>query len=272
VRASVSITLEDAAFGVKKDLQVNHMETCEHCKGNGCAEGTTPEVCQQCGGQGTVRMQQRTMFGSMSTTTVCPNCRGEGKIIHQPCKHCGGAGSLRRAKKISVTIPAGIDEGQAISLRGQGDIGKNGGSPGDLIVGIRVQPHPILKRSGNTIQVEQAIGFVQAALGAEMEIPTLDGKVKFTIPEATQTGTTFRLRDKGVPNLNGRGRGDQLITVRVETPRKLTATQKEALRQFAAALEPESNPPAAAGGAPDGGGGESEESAKGFFGKSKRKK
>ncbi|MDF2838952.1 MAG: Chaperone protein dnaJ [Evtepia sp.] len=260
VRVSMTITLEEAAFGCKKDVTVAHMEACDSCKGTGSAEGTTAEVCPSCHGSGTVRVQQRTMFGSMSTTTTCPNCHGEGKIIHQPCKNCGGNGAVRKQKKISINIPAGIDEGQAISLRGQGDVGKNGGSPGDLIVGIHVSPHEQLQRKGNTIYLEQTISFVQAALGAEMEIPTLDGKVKYTIPEGTQTGTTFRLREKGVPNLNGRGRGDQLIAVKVETPQKLTEVQKDALRQFAVAMGEI---------APS----ESEQSeSKGFFDKKRKKK
>ena len=260
VRVSLSITLEEAAFGCKKEITVSHLESCDSCKGTGSAEGTTAEVCSHCHGSGSVRVQQRTMFGSMTTTTVCPNCRGEGKIIHQPCKGCGGSGAVRKQKTISVNIPAGIDEGQAISLRGQGDVGKNGGGPGDLIVGIQIKPHPQLQRRGNTIYLEQSISFVQAALGAEMEIPTLDGQVKYTIPEGTQTGTTFRLREKGVPNLNGRGRGDQLITVKLETPQKLTAEQKEALRHFAEAMGeiPPSEEEAA--------------STKGFFDKKRKKK
>jgi molecular chaperone DnaJ len=236
VRVSLTITLEEAAFGCKKEISITHMESCDSCKGSGSAEGTTAEVCPNCHGSGTVRVQQRTMFGSMSTTTTCPNCHGEGRIIHQPCKSCGGSGAVRKQKTISINIPEGIDEGQAISLRGQGDVGKNGGSPGDLIVGIRVSPHPQLQRRGNTIYLEQTISFVQATLGAEMEIPTLDGKVKYTIPEGTQTGTTFRLREKGVPNLNGHGRGDQLVSVKIETPQKLTKDQKEALRRYAEAI------------------------------------
>ena len=232
IRTSVTITLEEAAFGAKKEVTINHLENCDGCKGTGCAEGTTAEVCPNCHGSGSVRVQQRTMFGSMSTTTVCPNCRGEGKIIHQPCKSCGGAGAVRRQKKISVNIPAGIDDGQAISLRGQGDVGKNGGPAGDLIIGIQVKPHPMLRREGTSIYLDRKISFLQAALGAEIEIPTLDGKVKYTIPAGTQTGTTFRLREKGVPLLNGRGRGDQLVTVKVEVPQNLNQSQREALHHF----------------------------------------
>ena len=236
VRGTVSVTLEEAAFGCEKEVTISRLEGCDTCEGTGCAPGTTAEICPNCHGTGSVRMQQRTVFGTMSTTTVCPNCRGEGKIIHQPCKACGGSGSLRRQKKINLTIPAGIDDGQAISLRGQGDVGKNGGPAGDLIVGIQIKPHPRLRREGTIIYLDQTITFLQAALGAELEIPTLDGKVKYTIPEGTQTGTTFRLRGKGVPTLNGRGRGDQLVTVKVVVPKDMTETQKESLRQFGAAM------------------------------------
>lgn len=278
VRTNQTITLEEAAFGVKKDISFSHMAPCDTCKATGCAEGTTAEVCPHCHGAGSVRVQQRTMFGSMATTTTCPNCRGEGKLIHQPCKSCGGAGALRRQKKLSVNIPAGIEDGQAISLRGQGDAGKNGGPSGDLIVGIHVQPHRELQRRGNTIYLERTISFVQAGLGVEMEIPTLDGKVKYSIPEGTQTGTTFRLREKGVPNLNGRGRGDQMVTVKVETPKKLTAAQKEALRRFGESMGEITDAPPTAPTAPTPPSAptppepEPPSGGKGFFDKKRKKK
>ncbi|MEG2000229.1 MAG: DnaJ C-terminal domain-containing protein, partial [Evtepia sp.] len=212
-----------------------------------------------CHGTGSVRVQQRTVFGTMASSATCPNCRGEGKIIHKPCKKCNGSGTARKQKKISINIPSGIDDGQAISLRGQGDQGRNGGPAGDLVIGIRIKPHEKLRRDGTTIYLEQVITFFQAALGTEIEIPTLDGKVKYNIPEGTQTGTTFRLRGKGVPALNGRGRGDQLVTVKVDVPKNLTTDQKEALRQYGVAMGEVSQV------------GEEEES-KPFFGKSKKKK
>ena len=155
-------------------------------------------------------MQQRTVFGTMSTTTVCPNCRGEGKIIHQPCKACGGSGGLRKSKKVPVKIPAGIDNGQAISVRGQGDMGRNGGPAGDLIVGINVKPHAQLRREGTSIYLDQTVSFFQAALGAEIEIPSLDGKVKYTVPAGTQPGTTFRLRGRGIPSSTAAGAATSL--------------------------------------------------------------
>ncbi len=170
---------------------------------------------------------------AFSTTTTCPKCRGTGKIIHQPCKTCNGAGSVRRQKKLMVTIPAGIDDGQAVSLRGQGGAGRNGGPAGDLLIGVTVTPHPLFHREGTSVYLEQPVSFAQAALGAELEIPTIDGKVKYTMPEGTQTGTTFRLRGKGIPSLNGRGRGDQYVTVKVQVPTNLNQEQKDALRAFA---------------------------------------
>ena len=261
VRSSLTLTLEEAAFGCEKDVTVAHIEACDSCGGSGCAEGTTAEVCPHCHGSGSVRMQQRTVFGNMSTTTVCPNCRGEGKIIHQPCKSCGGSGGLRKSKKVHVKVPAGIDNGQAISVRGQGDMGRNGGPAGDLIVAITVKPHARLNRDGFHIYLDQSVSFLQATLGAEVEIPSLDGKIKCKVAAGTQPGTTLRLQGKGVPVLNGRGRGDQFVTIRVEVPRNLNAEQKEALKKFGEAMGETSSPSAPA-----------EEEDKGFFHRKGKKK
>ena len=236
VRASLTLTLEEAAFGCEKDVNISHVESCDVCGGTGCEPGTTAEVCPECHGSGQVRMQQRTMFGTMSTSTVCPNCRGEGKIIHQKCKACGGSGGVRRQKKVHVKVPAGIDNGQAISVRGQGDMGRNGGPAGYLIVGINVMPHARLRRDGAHIYLDQTVSILQATLGGEVEIPSLDGKMKCKVEPGTQPGTTLRLRGRGVPALNGRGRGDQYVTIRVEIPRNLNEDQKEALRKFAEAM------------------------------------
>ena len=235
VRTSLTLTLEEAAFGCEKDVTISHVESCDVCGGTGCEPGTTAEVCPECHGTGQVRMQQRTVFGTMSTSTICPNCRGEGKIIHQKCKACGGSGGVRRQKKVHVKVPAGIDNGQAISVRGQGDMGRNGGPAGDLIVGINVAPHPRLRREGPHIYLDQTVSILQATLGGEVEIPSLDGKIKCKVEPGTQPGTTLRLRAKGVPILNGRGRGDQYVTLRVEIPRNLTDQQRQALRKFAEA-------------------------------------
>ncbi len=236
VIADVSITFEEAAFGCKKEVQVSRIEQCDDCHGSGCADGTTAEVCSRCGGSGVVMSQQRTPFGVMQSQTECPNCRGKGKIIHQPCTKCKGAGLVRRNKKVTVDIPAGIDDGQSLNMRGQGHAGLNGGPSGDLYITVSVMPHEYFTRDGNSVLYEMPINFVQAALGAEIEVPTLDGKVKYTIPEGTQTESVFRLRGKGIPYLRGGGRGDQYVTVTVVTPENLTGEQKELLRQFGETL------------------------------------
>lgn len=233
LRATVNIKFEEAAFGVKKDVFVSKIEQCPDCKGTGCAEGTTAEVCPDCKGIGTVMSTKRTPFGMVQSSEQCPKCKGRGKIIHSPCKTCRGMGSVRRQHKVSVSIPAGIDDGQTISLKGQGNAGLNGGPAGDLLITVLVQPHARFERDGASILLDQEISFAQAALGAEVEVPTLDGKVKLNIPEGTQSGTTFRLKGKGVPFLRNGGRGDQFVTVNVAVPRGMTSTQKDALRQYA---------------------------------------
>lgn len=233
LRATVNIKFEEAAFGVKKDVFVSKIEQCPDCKGTGCSEGTTAEVCPDCKGTGTVMSTKRTPFGMVQSSEQCPKCKGRGKIIHSPCKTCRGMGSVRRQHKVSVSIPAGIDDGQTISLKGQGNAGLNGGPAGDLLITVLVQPHARFERDGASILLDQEISFAQAALGAEVEVPTLDGKVKLNIPEGTQSGTTFRLKGKGVPFLRNGGRGDQFVTVNVAVPRGMTSTQKDALRQYA---------------------------------------
>lgn len=232
LRVRMSIGFEEAAFGCSRDINVPRIEDCESCGGSGCAEGSSPETCPDCHGTGSVRTQQRTPFGVMSATSQCRKCGGTGKIIHQPCPSCSGKGKVRKQRKISVNIPAGIDDGQTISLRGQGHAGVNGGSPGDLLITASVKAHPLFERDGTSVLFQMPVSFVQAALGAEVEVPTLDGKVKYTIPEGTQTGTTFRLRGKGIPHLNGGSRGDQFVTVYIVTPKGLSREQKELLRKF----------------------------------------
>ena len=258
LRANLTISFAEAAFGCTKELELTRTEQCETCHGSGCESGTTAETCPDCHGSGTVRIQRGAGGFAFSTTTACSRCRGTGKIIHSPCKTCNGAGSVRKRSRVTVTIPAGIDEGQAVSLRGQGNAGVNGGPAGDLLVAIRIRPDPQFRREGTTVLYEQPVSFYQAALGAELEIPTIDGKVKYTLPAGTQTGTTFRLRGKGIPELRGRGRGDQYVTVKVQVPTSLTAEQKEALHAFGAAM---GEVPAA----------DTEGGIKGFFDKKKRK-
>ena len=236
IRASLSVDFTEAAFGCEKSITIDRSEQCPTCKGKGCAPGTTPEVCTECHGTGTVTQAQRTPFGMMQSQTVCPKCRGKGQIIHQPCPDCRGAGVVRKRRTIQVNIPAGIDNGQTISLRGQGHAGSNGGPSGDLLITVMVRPHEIFRRDGTAVFCEAPITFTQAVLGGTLEIPTIDGKVKYDIPEGTQTGTVFRLRGKGIPVLNGRGRGDQYVTVYIETPRNLNREQKEALKKFSKSL------------------------------------
>ena len=237
VRAQANISFEEAAFGCEKEITYARIEQCPDCKGTGCAPGTTAEVCPDCKGTGSVRTTQRTPFGMAQSMGPCQKCRGTGKIIHQPCKTCRGLGNIRRQHKMTVKIPAGIDDGQSISRAGFGNSGLNGGPAGDLLISVIVRPHAIFEREGTNVYMEQEISFAQATLGAELELPTLDGKVKYTIPEGTQPGTTFRLRGKGIPYLRSPStRGDQFVTVKVGVPRNLSGAQKEKLREYAAAM------------------------------------
>ena len=260
LRTSVTISFEEAAFGCEKEISIERVEQCDTCRGTGCEKGTTAEVCPDCRGTGMVQQRRQTPLGFMSTSAPCGRCGGKGRIIHQPCKACRGSGQLRRRKTLKVTIPAGIDNGQTISLRGQGNAGRNGGPAGDLLIVIAVRPHEIFRREGTSVLCEAPITFTQAVLGAELEIPTIDGKVKWTLPAGTQPGTTFRLKGKGIPTLQGRGRGDQYVTVKVKVPTGLTGEQKEALRAFGAAMGE------AVGAA------EEESGLKGFFDKHIKKK
>ena len=236
IRMNLTISFEEAAFGCEKELTVDRYESCETCHGSGAAPGTSPETCPDCGGSGVVQTRRQTPMGVFASTAPCSRCGGRGKIIKTPCPDCRGSGGVRRRRKIQASVPAGIDNGQTISIRGQGHAGKNGGPAGDLLVTITVRPHELFRREGTSVLCEAPITFPQAVLGAELEIPTIDGKVKYDIPEGTQSGTTFRLKGKGIPALNGRGRGDQYVTVYIETPRNLNREQKEALKKFAEAV------------------------------------
>ena len=236
IRLAVTISFEEAAFGCEKEVTVERYETCDTCHGSGCAPGTSPEVCPDCHGTGTVQQRRQTPMGVFATSSPCPKCGGKGRIIHQPCKDCRGSGMMRKRRTIQASIPAGIDNGQTISIRGQGNAGRNGGPAGDLLITITVRPHELFRREGTSVLCEAPITFTQAVLGAELEIPTIDGKVKYTLPEGTQSGTTFRLKGKGIPSINGRGRGDQYVTVYIETPRNLNKEQREALKKFAEAM------------------------------------
>lgn len=233
IKLQVDLLFEEAAFGVNKDIEVSKHEECKKCNGTGAKPGSNKKTCNKCGGSGEVRYTQRTPLGSFVNVRTCDACHGEGTIIEKPCDECNGKGNVRKKKKISVKIPGGVDNGSVITLRGEGEPGIKGGPPGDLYIVIRMLPHKIFKRDNYDIICEIPITFVQAALGDEIVVPTLDERVKYKIPEGTQSGTIFRLKGKGVPILNGNGRGDQYVKVIVEIPKKLNEDQKELLKKFA---------------------------------------
>lgn len=230
--SNLSIEFMEAAHGCRKSVGVTRMETCADCGGTGCEPGSSPTTCPDCGGTGQVRVSQRTAFGVIQTQRACTRCGGKGKIIDKPCPTCRGEGRVRRSKTIEVNIPAGIDDGQTFVIRSQGDNGLNGGPSGDLNVTVQVKPDPLFQRDGYDVWCDIPVTYCQAALGAELTVPTIDGKVKYNIHEGTQPGTTFRLRGKGIPYVNGRGRGDQYARVNVEVPKNLSAKQKELLLEF----------------------------------------
>ena len=228
LRYNLEITLEQAASGYDTTIRVPSWDKCDTCHGSGAKPGTQPVTCTTCSGHGQVRMQQ----GFFSIQQTCPKCHGSGKIIPEPCAACGGAGRIKRNKTLEVKIPAGIDNGMRIRSSGNGEPGTNGGPPGDLYVEIHIKPHEVFQREGDDLHCEMPISFVKAALGGEIEVPTLGGKVSFTIPEGTQTGKTFRLKGKGVKGVRSGYAGDLFCHVVVETPVRLTERQKEMLREF----------------------------------------
>lgn len=234
LRASLELDFKSAVFGTDKEINISISEECDTCHGTGAKPGTEPETCSQCNGQGQVRYNQQTILGTVQSVRTCPHCNGSGQVIKEKCETCHGSGYEKKRKKISVNIPAGIDNGQTIRLRGKGEPGKNGGPRGDILLTIYVKNHEFFQREGNDIYYKMKISMAEAALGAELEVPTLDGNVKYTIEPGTQTGTRFRFRGKGVPYLNrSKSRGDQYVDVIVETPTNLTARQKELFSELA---------------------------------------
>ena len=234
ITVRLTISFEESVFGCKKEVSYNKIQKCADCSGTGVAKGSSPKTCSACGGSGQVRVQQRTPFGIMQTQKTCDACHGTGKIIENKCPNCRGTGFVRVPKKLEVNIPAGIDDGQQLSLRYQGSDGMNGGNAGDLNIIISVRPHSVFERDGDDLYCEVPITYAEATLGAEIEIPTLEGSMKYTIPEGTQTGTVFTLRNKGVTRVNSKVRGNLYITVVVEVPKNLTSEQKNLLEKFAA--------------------------------------
>ena len=232
INVTLGLSFMEAAKGCKQQIQVQRLEKCDVCGGSGAKSGTTAETCTECGGTGQVKVSQRTPIGVIQTTRTCSKCSGKGKVIKEPCPDCRGMGRVRHTRTLEVSVPAGIDDGQTFVLRGQGDQGVNGGPSGDVNIMVTLRPDTLFERDGFDVWCDIPITFSQAVLGDEITVPTIDGKVKYTVPEGTQSGTVFRLRNKGIQYVNGRGRGDQYVKVNIEVARNLPGKQKEALRKF----------------------------------------
>ena len=237
IRVRITLTFDEAVHGCKKKITITRQQECTECHGSGCAAGSSPETCPDCGGRGFVIRQQRTPFGVMQTQQPCSRCGGKGKLIKNPCKSCHGSGTIAVKKTLEANVPAGIDDDQGFRLSGMGNAGTNGGPAGDVIVAVTVQPSEVFQRDENNIYVVFPITYSQAVLGDTITVPSIDGKVEVNVPEGTQSGTTFRLRGKGIQYLNGRGRGDMYVKCEVEIPKKLSRTQREALKKFEGTLK-----------------------------------
>lgn len=232
VETVITISFEEAAKGCKKEVSFPRIDTCDECNGTGAKKGSTPRTCSACGGAGQVKINQRTPFGVVQTARTCDACGGKGRVIDNPCPRCDGKGRIRKTRKENINIPAGIADEQRISVSGLGNAGINNGPSGDLYISVNVRPHPIFERKGDDVWCELPLTFIQACLGAEVVVPTLDGKVSYTVHEGTQPGDVFKLKGKGIPRLNGRGTGDQFVKVTIEVPKNLTKKQKEILKEF----------------------------------------
>lgn len=242
LRFDLEITFEEAAFGLEREISLYRDEQCPHCHGNGGEPGSKVETCPECHGSGEIRFTQNTMFGQMTNVRPCPKCHGEGKIISEPCKECRGQGTVKKNKKLKVKIPAGVDNGSRLRVAGEGEAGVKGGPSGDLYVYLYVKPHKFFERDGTTVYCEVPINIVQATLGDEIKVPTLDGQVVMKVPEGTQPGKVLRLKGKGIPSLRNSTRGDQLVRIKVVVPQKLNEKQKDALRKFAEISKDNINP------------------------------
>lgn len=234
ITASITVDLEDVLTGIEREIEVDRREICDVCNGNGLEPGTQPEKCPYCNGTGEIRSVRNTIFGQMVNVAACPSCRGTGKIITHPCHQCGGRGFVSRRRKVLVKVPAGVEDGVRLRVRGEGDAGINGGPAGDLFVFVRVKPHPLFKRLGADLEYEATIDVFDAILGTEIEVPTLEkNREKINIPSGTQFNSTFRLRGKGLPYLNNGGRGDLIVRVKIDVPQKLSEKERELLEEIA---------------------------------------
>lgn len=237
IRVSLVLPFMEAVHGVTKTINITRQDTCPECGGSGAEKGTTPEACAHCNGSGFVVTSKRTAFGTMQERRPCSHCGGKGKTIKTPCGKCHGSGRVGVSKKIDLKIPAGVDDDQNVVQRGMGDAGFNGGPAGDLIVILTVRPDPMFERDRYDVYVNIPITYSQAVLGAKVTVPTIDGKVEYTVPEGTQSGKVFRLKSKGIPYVNGRGRGDQYVRANIEIPKKLSKAQKDALTKFESTMK-----------------------------------
>lgn len=233
LRVDLAITFEEAYHGIEKELEIPRTENCSNCKGSGAKPGTNPRTCETCGGGGQISRTQQTPFGQFMTTSTCPTCRGTGKVIDTPCTECHGSGKVQKRRVIKVKIPAGIESGSRMRVAGEGEHGTANAPPGDLYADIYVKPHKLFQRRGDDVLVGTYVSFAQAALGDEITVPAVDGKVKLKIPGGTQPGSVFRIKDRGMPHVHGHGKGDLHVQVNVEVPKKLTEEQKKILRLFA---------------------------------------
>ncbi|NMP37634.1 MAG: molecular chaperone DnaJ [Clostridiales bacterium] len=258
-QSSVTISFEEAAKGCKRSVDVTRIEVCDECSGSGAQRGTSAQTCPECNGRGQVNFQQRTPFGTISTSKPCTKCNGRGTVIPSPCHKCRGAGRIRKTVKLDVDIPAGIDDRQVITVRGQGNKGVNGGGSGDLRIGVNVRPHPIFEREGYNVWCEVTVNYAQAALGDKLKVPTLDGTVEYELPAGTQPGDVFKLKGRGIPYLNSKGRGDQLVRIILNVPKNLNSQQKELVKQLGELLSEKKDANAA-----------EDDDKHGFFGKKKK--
>lgn len=236
IRTRLDITFEEAAFGVEKEIAVQRMEVCDRCDGSGAEPGTQPQRCPECNGTGQVRRAQQTFLGSFVNISECPRCEGQGTIVNDPCQECHGSGKVYNRRRLSVRVPAGVDNGMSIRLAGEGEPGEQGGPPGNLYVNIHVKPHLYFNRRDDDVIVELKVNIAQATLGANVKVPTLDGEREVAIPAGTQPSTVLRMRDLGIPRLRGNGRGDQLVVVQVAIPQQLTENQRGIFKDLASTL------------------------------------